>query len=211
MGRRRARDLGDAGRGERSDLSGAEQRPGREQRFTGSHVAADRPDVRSDLDRIRHVARCCLFRQHSRSAQRRRLPRAPCRRSRSASPPRSPAAGRRAHRRRSGRRPASSPGRSPARTAKPSIAELGNGGRSTARATSSASTRPAAVGNRDGLRVERPDPREHSREGFVDGEQRRHRAHTLTRVISVIVPVHDEERSVALLHDELASALEPLG
>jgi dolichol-phosphate mannosyltransferase len=29
-------------------------------------------------------------------------------------------------------------------------------------------------------------------------------------VISVIVPVHDEERSVALLHDELTSALEPL-
>jgi glycosyltransferase involved in cell wall biosynthesis len=29
-------------------------------------------------------------------------------------------------------------------------------------------------------------------------------------VISVIVPVHDEERSVALLHDELAAALDPL-
>ena len=30
-------------------------------------------------------------------------------------------------------------------------------------------------------------------------------------MISVVVPVHDEERSVALLHDELAAALEPLG
>jgi glycosyltransferase involved in cell wall biosynthesis len=30
-------------------------------------------------------------------------------------------------------------------------------------------------------------------------------------VISVVVPVHDEERSVALLHDELEAALEPLG
>ena len=30
-------------------------------------------------------------------------------------------------------------------------------------------------------------------------------------MISVVVPVHDEERSVALLHDELRSALEPLG
>jgi dolichol-phosphate mannosyltransferase len=30
-------------------------------------------------------------------------------------------------------------------------------------------------------------------------------------VISVVVPVHDEERSVALLYDELGSALEPLG
>jgi dolichol-phosphate mannosyltransferase len=30
-------------------------------------------------------------------------------------------------------------------------------------------------------------------------------------VISVVVPVHDEERSVALLHEELAAALDPLG
>ncbi len=29
--------------------------------------------------------------------------------------------------------------------------------------------------------------------------------------ISVVIPVHDEERSVALLYDELASALDPLG
>jgi glycosyltransferase involved in cell wall biosynthesis len=34
---------------------------------------------------------------------------------------------------------------------------------------------------------------------------------TLSRVLSVVVPVHDEERSVALLYDELQSALEPLG
>ena len=30
-------------------------------------------------------------------------------------------------------------------------------------------------------------------------------------MISVVVPVHNEERSVALLYDELRSALEPLG
>ncbi|MDX6448728.1 MAG: hypothetical protein QOD08_1191, partial [Gaiellaceae bacterium] len=30
-------------------------------------------------------------------------------------------------------------------------------------------------------------------------------------MISVVVPVHDEERTVALLYDELASALDPLG
>ena len=30
-------------------------------------------------------------------------------------------------------------------------------------------------------------------------------------MISVVVPVHDEERSVALLHEELAAALDPLG
>jgi glycosyltransferase involved in cell wall biosynthesis len=33
----------------------------------------------------------------------------------------------------------------------------------------------------------------------------------LLGVISVVVPVHDEDRSVELLYDELASALEPLG
>jgi glycosyltransferase involved in cell wall biosynthesis len=36
-------------------------------------------------------------------------------------------------------------------------------------------------------------------------------AYNLALVISVVVPVHDEERSVALLYDELASALEPIG
>jgi glycosyltransferase involved in cell wall biosynthesis len=30
-------------------------------------------------------------------------------------------------------------------------------------------------------------------------------------VITVVVPVHDEERSVARLHEELAAALDPLG
>jgi glycosyltransferase involved in cell wall biosynthesis len=36
-------------------------------------------------------------------------------------------------------------------------------------------------------------------------------AYNLEPVISVVVPVHDEERSVALLYDELTSALEPTG
>ena len=36
-------------------------------------------------------------------------------------------------------------------------------------------------------------------------------AYNLALVISVVVPVHDEERSVALLYDELTSALEPVG
>src|SRR5207244_1471831 len=30
-------------------------------------------------------------------------------------------------------------------------------------------------------------------------------------VISVVIPVHDEERSIALLHEELEAALDPLG
>ena len=48
------------------------------------------------------------------------------------------------------------------------------------------------------------------RERFLDRQQAAHRGHTLTAVISVVVPVHDEERSVALLHEELEAALEPL-
>src|SRR4029079_210826 len=66
------------------------------------------------------------------------------------------------------------------------------------------------LGDRNGLGSERSDLREHTREGFVDRQQLRHQAHTLTGVISVIVPVHDEERSVALLYDELDSAVEQL-
>ena len=68
-----------------------------------------------------------------------------------------------------------------------------------------------SLGHRNRLGLKGTDPREHPREGFVDRKQRGHRAHTLTPVISVIVPVHDEERSVALLHDELASALDKVG
>ena len=36
-------------------------------------------------------------------------------------------------------------------------------------------------------------------------------AYNLALVISVVVPVHDEERSIALLYDELTWALEPVG
>jgi glycosyltransferase involved in cell wall biosynthesis len=36
-------------------------------------------------------------------------------------------------------------------------------------------------------------------------------AYNFESVVSVVVPVHDEERSVALLYDELGSALDPLG
>ena len=120
------------------------------------------------------------------------------------------AAARPARRPRSGRRPAGGAGVSTARTANPSIAELANGGRSTSAATSAASTRPAAsaTGTRSGssgtarARTRASASSIDSNEGIW--------THTLTAVISVIVPVHDEERSVALLHDELASVLEPL-
>ena len=47
------------------------------------------------------------------------------------------------------------------RRAKPSIAELSNGGTSIALVTSSASTRPSAVRERDALRAERPHGCEH--------------------------------------------------
>src|SRR4029079_12507508 len=34
---------------------------------------------------------------------------------------------------------------------------------------------------------------------------------TSTSVISIVIPLHNEERSIALLYDELQAALEPLG
>ena len=105
----------------------------------------------------------------------------------------------------------SEPGRSAARTANPSIAELRNGGRSTRATASSASTRPAAVSSATGSDGSGRTRAEHRRERLLDREQPGHQAHTLTAVISVVVPVHDEERSVALLHDELGAALDPLG
>jgi dolichol-phosphate mannosyltransferase len=47
-------------------------------------------------------------------------------------------------------------------------------------------------------------------------DNRHHSGHDLTTtstaaVISIVIPLHNEERSVALLYDELQSALEPLG
>ena len=52
--------------------------------------------------------------------------------------------------------------------------------------------------------------RENLAPGLLDGEQRRH-CETHTRaVISVVVPLHNEERSIALLHEELQAALDPL-
>jgi dolichol-phosphate mannosyltransferase len=68
---------------------------------------------------------------------------------------------------------------------------------------------------------QRPHALEHEGERLLDRQQPAHRAHTLvTRaapggyarpVISVVIPVHNEERSVALLLDEIGSALQPLG
>ena len=105
------------------------------------------------------------------------------------------------------------PGVSSERTAKPSIAELGKGGRSTAASASSASTRPAAT---DSSTPSGPSgvtrPRMRSSASSSESSSAILRpAYNLAAVISVVVPVHDEERSVALLYDELRSALEPLG
>src|SRR2546422_7191467 len=104
------------------------------------------------------------------------------------------------------------PGVSRERSAKRSIAELGKGGRSTTAIASSKTTRPAAAASgktsgpsgvtRSRMRLSA------SSSGRSSAIQRP--AYNLARVISVVVPVHDEERSVALLYDELRSALEPL-
>jgi glycosyltransferase involved in cell wall biosynthesis len=59
---------------------------------------------------------------------------------------------------------------------------------------------------------------EHEALGFIEGQELCHdrripyaRRIGSAAVISVVVPVHDEERTVALLYDELESALQPLG
>jgi hypothetical protein len=70
-----------------------------------------------------------------------------------------------------GRRPACPS----ARTANPSIAELGNGGRSTAAVASAARTRPAAAGERNDLTRQRPDAREDLPQRLLEREQGRHR------------------------------------
>ena len=62
------------------------------------------------------------------------------------------------------------PGTSVERTANPSIAELGNGGRSTAATAACAVTRPAASSSGTVLRVERRTPGEDRGLRFGDGE-----------------------------------------
>src|SRR5581483_10922589 len=109
------------------------------------------------------------------------------------------------------------PGASSARSANPSIAELGNGGRSTTAHAGSTSTRPAPAST--GTRSDgNGRARASTAASASSNESRSVTAHTLlvarlgsVRVISVVVPVHNEERSVALLLDEIRAALEPLG
>ena len=107
----------------------------------------------------------------------------------------------------------SRPGVSSDRTAKPSIAELGKGGRSTA--ASAVHGQHAARGGRHSSTSSAPSgvTRPRMRSSASSSESRSailRPAYNLAAVISVVVPVHDEERSVALLYDELRAALEPL-
>jgi glycosyltransferase involved in cell wall biosynthesis len=98
------------------------------------------------------------------------------------------------------------------RTANPSIAELANGGRSTFASASVASTRPAASAmatSSAGNGVTRSSTRACA-SASESSSAIPLPAYNLPTVISVVVPVHNEERSVALLYDELRSALEPL-
>ena len=100
---------------------------------------------------------------------------------------------------------------SAARTAKPSIAELGNGGRSTAARASAASTRPAAsASGTASASSARTRPSTSACASSIEWSFATTVAYA-TRVISVVVPVYNEERSVALLFDELHSALEQVG
>src|SRR5437667_7667219 len=105
------------------------------------------------------------------------------------------------------------PGVSSERTAKPSIAELGKGGRSTTARASSTTIRPAAapIGTASESRGVTRSRTRASAAASESSSAMASAAYNLELVISVVVPVHDEERSVALLYDELTSALEPVG
>src|SRR5690242_6632983 len=110
------------------------------------------------------------------------------------------------------------PGVSAERTAKPSIAELAKGGKSTTERAVSASTRPAAASSATRSAASgRARSRTSRCASSIDNNSAIGAAYAMRRrigsraVISVVVPVHDEERTVALLYDELESALQPLG
>ena len=60
------------------------------------------------------------------------------------------------------------------------------------------------------LRRQAAGPRENRRERLFDREQARQGRRILGAVISVVVPVYNEERSVGLLYEELQAALDPL-
>ena len=105
----------------------------------------------------------------------------------------------------------SSPGVSVARSAKPSIAELGKRGRSIVARASSARTRPAAlertVSPSSGLTRSRTSA---SASSTVRRPATALTVHTgyARRVISIVVPMRDEERTVEPLYDELARVLD---
>ncbi len=104
------------------------------------------------------------------------------------------------------------PGVSAARTANPSIAELANGGRSTAARAPARRARgrrpPRAARARAGSGCARASTGASA--SSIDSSSATTAAYPTARrigsaaVISVVVPVHNEERSVALLYDELA-------
>jgi glycosyltransferase involved in cell wall biosynthesis len=77
---------------------------------------------------------------------------------------------------------------------------------------------PGRLLQRDALRPKRLHALEDEALGLLDRQELGHdrripyaRRIGSAAVISVVVPVHDEERTVALLYDELESALQPLG
>ena len=172
-----------------------------------AHVAGARPYVRGLRRRARRPARCAPRPPRSERPR----PRPPARRrpSRSPSPHPLRAVARQVAPQRCDRRRGATPAcpRCGRRT-RPSPSW--NGGRSVRACAASASTRPAAwsSGTRSSSSGRRAPARARSRPPARSGRPRHGYAN---RVISVVVPVYDEERSVELLFDEIRAALEPLG
>jgi glycosyltransferase involved in cell wall biosynthesis len=214
---RTANDLGDTRRRKGSDVRGPESHPGRNDLATGTQVAATRANVRtvsnsaSDLDNvvmldnilegddgIRSVGNdpSCgdSHRVPGLKGARRRMPRGD-----------PEGDGQRAGGvRRADREPVHGGARK-RRQIDGCVRRLGKDA-------------PGGLLERDVLRPKRLHALEDEALGFLDRQELGHdrripyaRRIGSAAVISVVVPVHDEERTVALLYDELESALQPLG
>ena len=214
---RSADDLGHTRGPERPELHGAEHGSGRDDLVIGAQVAASRPHVRAWRDRLADLNRVfsidnVLERDDGIRAVRH------------------DAAGRDAHRLAGLQRARRRPTRGDAEHHRQRPRSVGRANREpvhrAARERRQIDHRRRGLGEhapgglleRHPLRRQRFGALENEALGLLERQKLGHdrripyaRRIGSAAVISVVVPVHDEERTVALLYDELESALQPLG
>jgi glycosyltransferase involved in cell wall biosynthesis len=214
---RAANDFGNARRRQRSEVRRPESHPGRNDLAPGMQVAAARANVRarvngaSDLDRVVMLDNILEGDDGIRSVgydpscgDSHRLP------------------GLKRARRRMPRGDAEGDGQRAGRVSRADGEPVHGGARKRwqidGRVRGRGEHAPGGVLQRNGLRLKRLHALENEALGLLDRQKLGHdrripyaRRIGSAAVISVVVPVHDEERTVALLYDELESALQPLG